>query len=220
MTNTKREIGNLKLFTGNANPELAQEIAEYLGVKLGAAKVKHFSDGEISLIIDESVRGCDAYIIQPTCSPVNDNLMELLIAIDACKRASAQSITAVTPYYGYARQDRKAKPREPITSKLVASMLEKAGINHIIVCDLHAPQIQGFFDCPVDDLSAVPMFGKYFRDKLKDKEVVMCACSNKEMYQIQQAVKEVDPSSFLIILESNEVHGEGFHMLKIGEAQK
>ena len=148
MSDTKREIGNLKLFTGNANPELAQEIADYLGVKLGAAKVKHFSDGEISLIIDESVRGCDAYIIQPTCSPVNDNLMELLIMTDALRRASASRITAVLPYYGYARQDRKSRGREPITAKLVANMITEAGASRLLAMDLHAMQIQGFFDMP------------------------------------------------------------------------
>ena len=127
---------NLKLFTGNANPELAQEIAEYLGVKLGAAKVQHFSDGEISLIIDESVRGSDAYIIQPTCTPVNDNLMELLIMIDALRRASAKRITAVLPYYGYARQDRKSRGREPITAKLVANLITKAGARRVLAMDL------------------------------------------------------------------------------------
>ena len=163
MTNTKREIGNLKLFTGNANPELAQEIAEYLGVKLGAAKVKHFSDGEISLIIDESVRGCDAYIIQPTCSPVNDNLMELLIMTDALRRASASRITAVLPYYGYARQDRKARARDPISAKLVADILSVAGVDRIITMDLHADQIQGFFDVPVDHLYASNVFVPYIQ---------------------------------------------------------
>ena len=127
MDTENKEIKNLKLFTGNANPELAQEIAEYLGTKLGAANVKHFSDGEISIIIDESVRGCDAFIIQPTCTPVNDNLMELLIMTDALRRASARRITAVLPYYGYARQDRKSRGREPITAKLVANLTPCAG---------------------------------------------------------------------------------------------
>ena len=173
MTNTKREIGNLKLFTGNANPELAQEIAEYLGVKLGAAKVKHFSDGEISLIIDESVRGCDAYIIQPTCSPVNDNLMELLIMTDALRRASASRITAVLPYYGYARQDRKSRGREPITAKLVANMITEAGASRLLAMDLHAMQIQGFFDMPVDNLFGLPILAEYFKHKDRENLVVV-----------------------------------------------
>ena len=173
MSDTKREIGNLKLFTGNANPELAQEIADYLGVKLGAAKVKHFSDGEISLIIDESVRGCDAYIIQPTCSPVNDNLMELLIMTDALRRASASRITAVLPYYGYARQDRKSRGREPITAKLVANMITEAGASRLLAMDLHAMQIQGFFDMPVDNLFGLPILAEYFKHKDKDNLVVV-----------------------------------------------
>lgn len=173
MTNTKREIGNLKLFTGNANPELAQEIAEYLGVKLGAAKVKHFSDGEISLIIDESVRGCDAFIIQPTCSPVNDNLMELLIMTDALRRASASRITAVLPYYGYARQDRKSRGREPITAKLVANLITEAGASRLLAMDLHAMQIQGFFDLPVDNLFGLPILADYFKHKEKENLVVV-----------------------------------------------
>ena len=173
MTNTKREIGNLKLFTGNANPELAQEIAEYLGVKLGAAKVKHFSDGEISLIIDESVRGCDAYIIQPTCSPVNDNLMELLIMTDALRRASASRITAVLPYYGYARQYRKSRGREPITAKLVANMITEAGASRLLAMDLHAMQIQGFFDMPVDNLFGLPILAEYFKHKDRENLVVV-----------------------------------------------
>ncbi len=173
MTTTKREIGNLKLFTGNANPVLAQEIAEYLGVKLGAAKVKHFSDGEISVIIDESVRGSDAYIIQPTCGPVNDNLMELLIMTDALRRASARRITAVVPYYGYARQDRKSRGREPITAKLVANMITTAGARRMLSMDLHATQIQGFFDMPVDNLFGLPILADYFKTKDTENLVVV-----------------------------------------------
>ncbi len=173
MTTTKREIGNLKLFTGNANPVLAQEIAEYLGVKLGAAKVKHFSDGEISVIVDESVRGSDAYIIQPTCGPVNDNLMELLIMTDALRRASARRITAVVPYYGYARQDRKSRGREPITAKLVANMITTAGARRMLSMDLHATQIQGFFDMPVDNLFGLPILAEYFKTKDTENLVVV-----------------------------------------------
>ena len=173
MTTMKKELRNLKLFTGNANPELAQEIAEYLGVKLGAAKVQHFSDGEISLIIDESVRGSDAYIIQPTCTPVNDNLMELLIMIDALRRASAKRITAVLPYYGYARQDRKSRGREPITAKLVANLITKAGARRVLAMDLHAQQIQGFFDIPVDNLFGLPILAEYYKHKETENLVVV-----------------------------------------------
>ena len=173
MTNTKKELGNLKLFTGNANPELAQEIAEYLGTKLSAANVKHFSDGEISLIIDESVRGSDAYIIQPTCSPVNDNLMELLIMTDALRRASAKRITAVLPYYGYARQDRKSRGREPITAKLVANLITEAGADRLLAMDLHATQIQGFFDVPADNLFGLPILAEYFKHKDTENLVVV-----------------------------------------------
>ena len=147
----------LKVFTGNANPALAQEIADYLDIPLGNAKVARFADGEIKLEINESVRGMDVFIIQPTCAPVNDNLMELLIMIDAMKRASAKRITAIIPYYGYARQERKLKARDPISAKLVANLLTAAGADRIVAMDLHANAIQGFFDIPVDHLPGVPL---------------------------------------------------------------
>lgn len=170
---TEKQIGNLKLFTGNANPALAQEIADYLSVKLGNAQVKHFSDGEISIMIDESVRGSDAYIIQPTCTPVNDNLMELLIMVDALRRASARRITAVLPYYGYARQDRKSRGREPITAKLVANLITQAGARRVLAMDLHAQQIQGFFDIPLDNLLGLPILADYYKHKDTDNLVVV-----------------------------------------------
>lgn len=155
----------LKIFTGNAHRELAAEIAEYLGVQISAASVRTFSDGEISVAIEESVRGVDAFLIQPTCAPVNNNLMELLIMIDALRRASARRITAVIPYYGYARQDRKAKARDPITAKLVANLLTAAGARRILAIDLHAGQIQGFFDIPVDHLLGQISIAEYFLNK-------------------------------------------------------
>lgn len=173
MNKKERELRNLKIFTGNANPELATEIAEYLGIKLGAANVKHFSDGEISLMIDESVRGNDVYIIQPTCTPVNDSLMELLIMVDAIRRASAKRVTAVIPYYGYARQDRKSRGREPITAKLVANMITKAGARRVLAMDLHAGQIQGFFDIPVDNLYGQPIIAEYYKHKDRENLVVV-----------------------------------------------
>ena len=166
-------LNNLKLFTGNANPELAQEIADYLGIEVGKAKVKHFSDGEISFMVEESVRGCDVYIVQPTCNPVNDNLMELLIMIDALCRASAKRITVVMPYYGYARQDRKSRGREPITAKLAASLITRAGADALLAMDLHTTQIQGFFDIPVDNLSAISVLADYFKHKDVDNLVVV-----------------------------------------------
>ena len=163
---TGDDFSRLRLFTCNSHPELAQEIAEHMGVELGKATVTKFSDGEISVSIWESVRGKDCFIIQSTSEPVNDNLMELLIMTDALKRASANSVTAVIPYYGYARQDRKAKARDPITSKLVANMLTAAGVNRVITMDLHASQEQGFFDIPVDHMVGQPLLTDYF--KLKD----------------------------------------------------
>lgn len=155
----------IKIFSGNANMDLAREIAENLGVGLGNAEVTTFSDGEIAVNINETVRGMDVFVVQPTCPPVNDYLMELLIMIDAFKRASAGRITAVLPYYGYARQDRKAKARDPITAKLVADILTTAGADRVLTMDLHAAQIQGYFNIPVDHLLGVPILAKYFQEK-------------------------------------------------------
>lgn len=162
-----------KIFTGNAHPELAEKIASIMGKPLGKCDVAQFSDGEISLNLWESVRGVDVYIVQPTCDPVNDNLMELLIMIDAMKRASAGRINAVIPYYGYARQDRKAKARDPITSKLVANLIVAAGADRVVTMDLHANQIQGYFDIPVDHLIGMPILAKYFKEKNLDDVVVV-----------------------------------------------
>jgi ribose-phosphate pyrophosphokinase len=154
----------LKIFTANANPRLAEEICENLGCPMAAASVKQFMDGEIYLQILENVRGADVFVVQPTCTPVERNLMELLLMIDALKRASADRITAVLPYYGYARQDRKDKPRVPISAKLVASLLERAGATRILALDLHAAPIQGFFDIPVDHLFATPVMIEYWTE--------------------------------------------------------
>ncbi|KLU62056.1 ribose-phosphate pyrophosphokinase [Peptococcaceae bacterium CEB3] len=163
----------LKIFCGNANRDLAGEICEYLSVPLGESKVLRFQDGEISIAINESVRGADIFVVQPTCAPTNDNVMELLIMIDALKRASARRITAVMPYYGYARQERKARARDPITAKLMANIITTAGADRVVTMDLHAPAIQGFFDIPVDHLPCVPILAEYFREKeLADLVVV------------------------------------------------
>ena len=153
----------MKLFTGNAHKKLAQEVVDYLGIPVGDATVTTFSDGEIMVRINENVRGADVFVLQPTCMPVNYNIMELLLMIDALKRASAKRITAVIPYYGYARQDRKVQPRVPISAKLVADLITAAGTSRILTVDLHAAQIQGFFNIPVDNLYASPVFLDYIR---------------------------------------------------------
>jgi len=163
------------LFTGNANPELAAEIAKVLDTPLGDARVARFSDGETLCEIKENVRGLDTYVIQPTCSPVNDNIMELLIMCDALRRASVNSITAVMPYYGYARQDRKVAPRTPITSKLVADLLVSAGVSRVLSVDLHAGQIQGFFNIPLDNLYALPVFLEDYLKARFNKDSVFVA---------------------------------------------
>ena len=158
-------ISNLCLMTGNANPELAQKIADHIGVKIFDTFVGRFNNGESQVMISDSIRGKDIFIVQPTSQPVNDNLMDLLIMTDACKRASAHSITAVVPYYAYARQDRKTRGREPISAKLVANLMVAAGMSRVLTVDLHAGQIQGFFDIPVDHLKAAPVLADYFRQQ-------------------------------------------------------
>lgn len=163
----------LKIFTGNANPALAKEICDYLGLTLGEAFVGRFNNGEVQIMIDESVRGKDVFIIQPTSYPVNDNLMELMVMADALKRASARHITAVVPYYGYARQDRKTRGREPITAKLVANLMQTAGITRLVTIDLHAGQIQGFFDVPVDHLFGASILAKYINEKNMEDVIVV-----------------------------------------------
>lgn len=159
---------NIKIFSGNSNPEFALTVCKELGLTIGKSSVKTFADGEASVSLEETVRGADVFLIQSTCKPVNDHLMELLVMIDACRRASAGRITAVIPYFGYARQDRKAKSRDPISAKLVANMLTAAGANRILTMDLHAAQIQGFFDIPVDHLLGNPTFVKYYMNKFPE----------------------------------------------------
>jgi len=163
----------LQIFTGNANPALAKEIADHLGLAVGKMKVHRFQDGEIDLHIEETVRGARVFLIQPTCVPSNENIMELLIMIDACRRASAREIDAVIPYYGYARKDRKTAPRDPISAKLVANLLTAAGADRILTMDLHAGQIQGFFDIPVDNLRALPIIAEYLEHKQLSHPVVV-----------------------------------------------
>ena len=159
---------DIKVFSANSNRQVAERIAKQLGVPLGKCEVSTFADGEINVHIEESVRGSDVFVVQSTCSPVNNNLMELLIMIDALKRASAARITAVMPYFGYARQDRKSRARDPISAKLVANLIVAAGAQRVLTMDLHAAQIQGFFDIPVDHLLGVPILAPYYIDKFKD----------------------------------------------------
>jgi ribose-phosphate pyrophosphokinase len=169
---TRRAVfKSICIFTGHANPALAEQIASYLEVPLGRAKISTFADGEVFAEVQENVRGVDVYVVQPTCAPVNDHLMQLLVMIDALKRASAGSITAVIPYYGYARQDRKVAPRTPITAKLVADLLQSAGASRVVSMDLHAGQIQGFFNIPFDHLYAMPVFLDYLRPRLRPGSV-------------------------------------------------
>ncbi|MBQ4427470.1 MAG: ribose-phosphate pyrophosphokinase [Oscillospiraceae bacterium] len=156
---------DIKLFCGNSNRKLAEDIVKHMGSRLGDMQVSHFADGECSVSLYETVRGSDVFLIQSTCNPVNDNLMELLVMIDACRRASAGRITAVIPYFGYARQDRKAKGHDPISAKLVANLITSAGADRILTMDLHAPQIQGFFDIPLDHLVGMPIFADYYLKK-------------------------------------------------------
>ena len=159
---------NIKVFCGNSNPEFAKSVCKELGITLGDSVVKTFSDGEVSVSLNETCRGADVFLIQSTCKPVNDHLMELLVMIDACRRASAGRITAVIPYFGYARQDRKAKSRDPISAKLVANMITAAGADRVLTMDLHASQIQGFFDIPVDHLLGNPTFVQYYLNKFPE----------------------------------------------------
>jgi ribose-phosphate pyrophosphokinase len=164
---------SLVVFAGNSNPELAQDVCRHIGIKLGDAKLQTFSDGEIQVEIRENVRGKDVFVLQSTCAPVNDHLVELLLMLDAFKRSSAQRITAVLPYYGYARQDKKVAPRVPISAKLMADLVETAGANRIITMDLHAGQIQGFFNVPVDNLFAAPVLLQYMRENFRNNTVIV-----------------------------------------------
>lgn len=183
----------IKLFSLNANPEIAEKISQAAGIPLGKMSSRQFSDGEIQVNIEESVRGVDVYIIQSTSYPVNNHLWELLIMVDACKRASANSVTVVMPYFGYARQDRTAAPREPITAKLVANMLVKAGVDRVLTLDLHAVQVQGFFDIPVDNLFTVPLFASHYMDKgLCGENVVIVSPKNSGIKRARSLAEYLD----------------------------
>ncbi|GAA0177379.1 ribose-phosphate diphosphokinase [Clostridium sediminicola] len=200
----------LKVFSGNSNKPLAEEIARNLGVNLGNSVVSTFSDGEISVITEETVRGYDVFVVQATNEPVNNNLMELLIMIDAYKRASAARITAVIPYYAYARQDRKVKSRDPITAKLVANLLTKAGADRVLTIDLHATQLQGYFNIPVDNLLGEPILGKYFIDKgFKNRDdVVIVSPDAASVPRIRKLATRLDAPIAIIDTKRDKITGK------------
>ena len=209
----------MKIFTGNANPALAAKICASLGCSMGAASVEPFSDGEIRLQILENVRGADAFVVQPTCTPVDRHLMELLLMIDALRRASAERITAVLPYYGYARQDRKDRPRMPISARLVASLLERAGANRILALDLHAAQIQGFFDVPVDHLFATPVMIDYF-DDLRGEGVTVVSPDAGGVERARAFAKRMEAPLAIIDKRRTDVNvAEVMHIIGEGEGE-
>ena len=218
MSNQSIDTRNLCLMTGNANPELAKKISEHIEVNLCDTFVGRFNNGETQVMISESIRGKDIFIIQPTSQPVNDNLMDLLIMADACKRASAHSITAVVPYYAYARQDRKTRGREPISAKLVANLMAAAGMTRVITVDLHAGQIQGFFDIPVDHLAAAPVIASYFNQQRYKDEIVVVS---PDLGGVTRARKLADylNSSIAIIEKRRPRPGEAEVMSIIGDVK-
>ena len=202
----------LKLFSLSSNPEIAEKIAEATGLPLGKGSSRQFSDGEIMINIEESVRGDDIYIIQSTNKPVNDYLWELLIMIDACKRASANSVNVVMPYFGYARQDRIAASREPITAKLIANMLVKAGVNRILTLDLHAVQVQGFFDIPVDNLFTMPLFAEYYNEKgFTGSDIVVVSPKNSGVKRARGLAEYLDaPIAIIDYAQDDAEREEGY----------
>jgi ribose-phosphate pyrophosphokinase len=209
---------NVKLFSGTANPELAREVAEYMGMELGQVRITPFSDGEIYVQIQESVRGVDCFLIQPTCSPVNENLMELLILLDAFKRASAGRITVVMPYFGYGRQDRKAAGREAITAKLVADLLTTAGANRIVCLDLHAPQIMGFFNILVDHLYGSPVLLEYIQT-LPQSDCVLVSPDVGGVARARAFAKKLDDAPIAIIDKRRSQHNVAEVMSVVGEVK-
>ncbi|MBB1078557.1 ribose-phosphate pyrophosphokinase [Limosilactobacillus sp. STM2_1] len=200
-----KNADNVRLFSLNSNPQLANQIAKRVGIPLSQASISHFADGEIKITIDESVRGCEVYVIQSVSDPVNTNLMELLIMVDALRRASAAKINVVMPYYGYARQDRKARSREPITAKLIANLLEMDQINRLITIDLHAPQVQGFFDIPVDHLQATSLFTKYIEEQDLGDDIVVVAPDHAGVNLARKFAERIKASIAIIDNRNDEV---------------
>jgi ribose-phosphate pyrophosphokinase len=209
----------IRLFTGNAHKELAEDISGYLDIPVGKASVTEFSDGEISVHINENVRGSDVFILQPTCMPVNRNIMEILLMVDALKRASAGRITAVIPYYGYARQDRKVQPRVPISAKLVADLITAAGTSRILTMDLHAAQIQGFFNIPVDNLYAAPVLLEYVQKKYDSKSLIIVSPDAGGVERARSFARKLE-CSIAIIDKRREVANVSQIMNVIGDVQR
>ena len=208
----------LKLFSGSANVDLAREVARYLGLDLGPMVRKRFADGEVYIQIQESIRGCDVYLIQPTCYPVNDHLMELLIMIDACRRASARQITAVIPYYGYARADRKTAGRESITAKLVANLMTKAGANRVLAIDLHSAQIQGYFDIPCDHVYGTPVLIDYIASK-KLEDLVIVSPDVGGVARARAFAKKLNDAPLAIIDKRRQAHNVAEVMNVVGDVR-
>lgn len=200
-----KNADNVRLFSLNSNPKLAEQIAQRVGIPLSKASISHFADGEIKITIDESIRGCEVYVIQSVSDPVNTNLMELLIMVDALRRASAAKINVVMPYYGYARQDRKARSREPITAKLIANLLEMDQISRLVTIDLHAPQVQGFFDIPVDHLQATSLFTKYIEEQNLGDDIVVVAPDHAGVNLARKYAERIKASIAIIDNRNDEV---------------
>ncbi len=210
----------LKIFSGSANPALAQEVAHYLDMDLGPMVNKRFADGEIYIQIQESIRGADVYLVQPTCRPVNDHLMELLVMIDACRRASARQITAVIPYYGYARADRKTAGREAITAKLVANMITQAGAHRVLAMDLHSAQIQGYFDIPLDHVYGQPELLRYLKENLIHKhEIVVVSPDVGGVTRARAFAKRLNEAPLAIIDKRRQAHNDVEVMNLIGDVE-
>uniref|UniRef100_A0A0E0HTI9 ribose-phosphate diphosphokinase n=1 Tax=Oryza nivara TaxID=4536 RepID=A0A0E0HTI9_ORYNI len=209
----------LKIFSGTANRPLAQEIASYLGVDLGKVLIKRFADGEIYVQLQESVRGCDVFLVQPTCSPVNENLMELFVMIDACRRASARSITVVIPYFGYARADRKAQGREAITAKLSANLLTEAGSDRVIVCDIHSTQALGYFDIPVDHIHGQPVILDYLASKTISKDLVVVSPDVGGVVRARAFAKKLSDAPLAIVDKRRQGHNMSEVMHLIGDVK-
>ena len=200
-----KNADNVRLFSLNSNPKLAEQIAQRVGIPLSKASISHFADGEIKITIDESIRGCEVYVVQSVSDPVNTNLMELLIMVDALRRASAAKINVVMPYYGYARQDRKARSREPITAKLIANLLEMDQISRLVTIDLHAPQVQGFFDIPVDHLQATSLFTKYIEEQNLGDDIVVVAPDHAGVNLARKYAERIKASIAIIDNRNDEV---------------
>lgn len=216
----ERADNRLRIFSGTANPQLAQEIACYMGLELGAIKIKRFADGEIYVQLQESVRGCDVFLVQPTCPPANENLMELLIMIDACRRASAKNITAVIPYFGYARADRKTQGRESIAAKLVANLITEAGANRVLACDLHSGQSMGYFDIPVDHVYGQPVILDYLASKMiSSNDLVVVSPDVGGVARARAFAKKLSDAPLAIVDKRRQGHNVSEVMNLIGDVR-